>query len=75
MPSDTIWSSASTSPMQSTPLLSTNSYNKNAFKSVLDQVDSDVARFLSNSNPLDPLASDRSFSFNDGSDIEDDFLV
>lgn len=74
MPSDTIWSSASTSPMQSTPLLSTNSYNKNAFKSVLDQVDSDVARFLSNSNPLDPLASDRRFSFNDGSDIEDDFF-
>ncbi|KAI5958557.1 PUF3 [Candida theae] len=72
MPSDTIWSSASTSPIQSTPSLSTNNtYNKNAFKSVLDQVDSDVARIL-NSNPLDPM--DRRFSFNDGSDIEDDFF-
>ncbi|KAI5964976.1 PUF3 [Candida margitis] len=74
MPSDTIWSSASTSPIQSTPSLSTHSYNKNAFKSVLDQVDPDVARFLSNSNPLDPLSNDRRFSFNDGSDIDDDFF-
>lgn len=74
MPSDTIWSSASTSPIQSTPQLSANTYNKSSFKSVLDQVDSDVARFLSNSNPLDPLSNDRRFSFNDGSDIEDDFF-
>lgn len=74
MPSDTIWSSASTSPIQSNSLLSANSYNKNSFKSVLNQVDSDVARFLSNTNPLDPLSSDRRFSFNDGSDIEDDFF-
>ncbi|RLV91276.1 mRNA-binding protein PUF3 [Spathaspora sp. JA1] len=68
MPSETIWSSANTSPMQSNSNLNLSNPQ---YKSVLDQVDPEVAKlFTDSTNPLDSLASTRRFSFNDGSDIE-----
>ncbi|KAG7661713.1 PUF3 [[Candida] subhashii] len=74
MPSETIWSSTSTSPMQSNVTLNPQ------YKSVLDQVDPEVAKLFTNSNPLDSLnaagasSSERRFSFNDGSDIDSNNL-
>lgn len=60
MPSETIWSN-NTSPIQSHPGLASNA----TFKSVLDQVDPEVANlWASQSN------SDRRLSLNDGSEIE-----
>ncbi|KAI5954926.1 PUF3 [Candida jiufengensis] len=86
MPTETIWSSANTSPITTqpslTPLTNNSNLNSNSttygsktqFKSVLDQVDPEVAKFLQNTNPLESLTSqnnERRFSFNDGSDIDD----
>ncbi|KAI3406664.2 PUF3 [Candida oxycetoniae] len=75
MPTETIWSSSHSSPIQTNASLTSNPIKShNHFKSVLDQVDSDVAKFLANSNPLDPLPtnfSERRLSFDDGSDFDD----
>lgn len=61
---ETIWSTGSAtggSPIQAnTPL---------QYKTVLDQVDPDVARYFNSNNP-----GERRFSFNDGSDIDAPFF-
>ncbi|ODV76976.1 ARM repeat-containing protein [Suhomyces tanzawaensis NRRL Y-17324] len=62
MPSETIWSNNGGSPIQS------NSGSSAQYRSVLDQVDPEVAKLLGN-NPSQ-LTSERRFSFNDGSDID-----
>lgn len=56
MPSETIWSSGTGSPIQA-------SSSQSQYRSVLDLVDPEVAKLLSSSN-------ERRFSFNDGSDID-----
>ncbi|CAK9441391.1 uncharacterized protein LODBEIA_P52590 [Lodderomyces beijingensis] len=90
MPTETIWSSGHSSPIQASRPLESPSATSNAtnasntkgfsqFKSVLDQVDPDVASLLANSNPFEGLPSstglsERRLSFNDGSDIDDTFF-
>ncbi|KAK6459336.1 translational repressor Pumilio/PUF3 and related RNA-binding protein [Scheffersomyces xylosifermentans] len=63
--SETIWSSGHGSPIQANP----NSASQ--YRSVLDSVDPEVAKLLaSGSVSNQQLASERRFSFNDGSDID-----
>lgn len=72
MSSETIWSNNGTSPLQS-------STGANQYRSVLDQVDPEVAKMLANSNSNPMISGDgdshsRRFSFNDGSDIDGNFF-
>lgn len=72
MSSETIWSNNGTSPLQS-------STGTNQYRSVLDQVDPEVAKMLANSNSNPMISGDndgnsRRFSFNDGSDMDGNFL-
>ena len=72
MSSETIWSNNGTSPLQS-------STGTNQYRSVLDQVDPEVAKMLANSNSNPMISGDndgnsRRFSFNDGSDMDGNFF-
>lgn len=67
MSSETIWSNNSTSPLQTAT-------GPNQYRSVLDQVDPEVAKMLASANNNANVSTDgndngRRFSFNDGSDI------
>ncbi|CAI5759235.1 unnamed protein product [Candida verbasci] len=63
-----IWSSGNNSPTQTNTNLSSFENNLQ-YKSVLDQIDPDVAKFLSSDNINNPF--ERRLSFNDESDIMD----
>lgn len=60
--------------MNSSSTTTTTTANGTQYRSVIDQVDPEVVRLFSTSNPFDSLSSvtpERRLSFNDGSDILD----